>query len=215
MFRPLDAAQRLRLIGASSIFAGLVLLALGTWCVTTLNGPSFDINTFAGARPTGRDFVLLVIEVATTLAGAYSLLLGIATLRKGQKQATFARSMHFVDAEFVADPKKSASGRCWQCGNKVRSGSPICYTCGAAQNHGLARRHPMQTDVLPETNGSPAPVSSGPLPPNDTVSPQAPASAYPQPPIYESGAQAYWELSRDEEPPAGDEPGPRTFYPWR
>lgn len=228
MLRPQGAGRRLRLIGSSSIVAGLVLLATGVYCVTTLNGPSFHVNTFAGAQPTVRDYVLLVIELAVTAGGAYTLFYGIVTLRKGRKQITFARSMHLVDAEFVADPKLSASNRCWQCGSKVRTRNAICYRCGATQRQGSAFRQSMQTGVLPEPSGTPAPLSSGPLPTNGAASSPTGAPLYPsyppspsfpsfpstsQPHPYEMDARTSWESSGD--PPTDDDAGPRTYFPWR
>ena len=215
MSRPQRAGSRLRLIGSSCIFVGLVLLALAVWCVTTLNGPSFNVNTFAGTQPTAHDYLLLVVEIALALAGAFSVFFGIVTLRKSQKQLTFARSMHLVDVEFETDPRTSAPGRCWQCGRKIHAGSTICLVCGAAQN--LRARRVLPGDSanrygwdLAATSPDAANSFSGPLAsPPGAMPPMDPS----QPPAYQPGARPGWYLPN--EPPAGDETGPGPSYPWR
>lgn len=222
MLRPQGAGRRQRVIGSGSIITGLVLLAIGVYCVTTLNGPSFDVNTFAGAQPTARDYLLLVIEIAVTGAGAYSLFYGIVSLRKGRKQLTFSRSMHFVDADYVSDPKLSRADRCWQCGAKVRARNAICYRCGATQQRGAAFRGSLQPGALPEAGSFPPPNVSGPLSPHVAppysagVSPYPPttsAPSHPQPHPNETEAQGDWPM-HGELPEDGDA-APRSFYPWR
>lgn len=214
MSRPSSAASRLRLIGSSSIVAGLVLLALAVWCVTQLNGPSFDLNTFAGAQPTSHDYLLLVVEIALALGGAFSIFYGIATLRKRQQQLTFSRSMHLVDAKFETDPRMSAPGRCWQCGHKIRQGNTICLICGAAQN--LHARRTLPGDSAGRYGwdlGAVSPDAASPSSdPTASPSPALPSMPPAQPPMYQPGARPAWDYS--DEPPAGNEAAPPNFSPW-
>jgi|SRR5579872_6990739 len=220
MFRPQGAGRRLRFIGSGSIIAGLVMLAIGVWCVTTLNGPSFNINTFSGAQPSVHDYVLLVIEVAVTLSGTFSLFFGIVTLRKGQKQLTFARSMRFVDAKFETAPATAATGRCWQCGSKVRPQSQICYHCGAAQKHnprspkpgGSAIQYGWDLAATPPTE--PGAPDSIPTEGWDAPASQWGTAASAEPwsaPMYQPGAPPPWV-----EPPSPPSPmPPGSAYPWQ
>lgn len=226
MFRAQGAGRRLRFIGSGSIVAGLVMLAIGVWCVTTLNGPSFDINTFSGAQPSVHDYVLLVIEIAVTLSGAFSLFFGIVTLRKGQKQLTFARSMHFVDAKFETAPAVAATGRCWQCGGKVRAQSQICYRCGAAQKHNPRSPKPGSSAsqygwdlaaTSPTQPGAPGtPCAPGNISPEGWDAPAsqwgtaAPTESWGAP-MYLPGAPPPWV--EPSGPPSPMPPG--SAYPWQ
>src|SRR5579859_565111 len=201
MLRPVGTARRLNMIGSGSIAAGLILLAVSLWCVTTLNGPSFNLDTFAGARPSADQYILLVIEIAITLAGAYSLLLGIVTLRKSRKQITFARSMHLVDAEFVTSPKDATAGSCWQCGSNVKANNPICYVCGAAQKHNaLPRRPGYSASEHGWDLAAAAPINQSPwdAPPSQ----QTPPAEEWKPAMYQPGAPPPWLAPPDPPPPA-------------
>ncbi|MGH2514025.1 MAG: hypothetical protein ACRDHP_00055 [Ktedonobacterales bacterium] len=199
------AGRRVRLIGWSSIGAGLILLALGVWCVTTLNGPSFDVNTFAGARPSAHDLSLFIVELMLVVAGTYSVVAGIVTLRKNPKQTTFARSMRFVDPEFATTPLAAVSGRCWQCGGKVRAASPICYVCGATQAHGRRGGTPGDSAIergwdlgAPDAAPFPAGLAS---PPRDVDAPVSQWSLHPYETSYQSEAPESWEGPTDLPPP--------------
>jgi hypothetical protein len=209
MYRPQGTVLRLRLIGSTSVLAGLVMLAVGAWCVTTLNGPSFNVNTFAGARPSTHDYILLVIEVAVTLTGAFSFLWGLVTLRKSRKQITFARSMHLVDAEFVTTPMTAASGYCWQCGSKIRAKSSICYICGAAQKRNASARRP--ENPVNQAGWDPASSLPGDVSPHFGLG--MPAQPLDAPP-YQPGAPPPW-MPRDVPPdPPGPPKSPWDTSPW-
>lgn len=116
----------------AGIFMGMVLAAIG------------GALSVLGLRHHG-PFGAQAIYAAIILLGALRLVLALIPERRvvhsqPPRTVTPTGAPAAAPAPSVnVEPLRVASGRCWDCGNRVRPDAAICLYCGAAQVNGYQR----------------------------------------------------------------------------
>ncbi|SRR5258708_14049178 len=118
---------------------------------------------------------LRVAFVAGVALVCLVLLIGMAREPRGVQHAyTRARPALLAEHKFRTDPHETPTGRCWQCGARVRRWNTVCFKCGATQTQRREALPPMMPDQ-PSPWESEALLYSVPRP---AVPPGAPAPPY-------------------------------------